>query len=125
MNKFNKSQLIFTIGFIVLFGNPNFDICIAQNSSDSLIKNITTDSILQRFMEERINTINEYNSLYYKKEKLNDSMTRMIIEAPLIANKALAGQFIILRIDEYGERIPLTIADKDKKNGTNKGCSEV
>lgn len=74
MNKFNKSQFVFTIGFIVLFGNPNFDICIAQNRSDSLIKNITTDSILQSFIEERINAINEYNSLYYKKEKQNDSI---------------------------------------------------
>ena len=74
MKKFNKSQLVFIIGFIVLFANPNFAICIAQNRSDSLHKNITTDSILQSFIEERINTINEYNSLYYKKEKLIDSI---------------------------------------------------
>ncbi len=42
----------------------------------------------------------------------------MKIEAPLIANKAKAGQFIIFRIDEFGERVPLTIADFDRKNGT-------
>lgn len=42
----------------------------------------------------------------------------MVIDAPLIAKKAKAGQFIILRTDEFGERIPLTIADYDADNGT-------
>jgi len=42
----------------------------------------------------------------------------MKIKAPLVAKKAQAGQFIILRIDEQGERIPLTIADYDRKEGT-------
>lgn len=40
------------------------------------------------------------------------------IEAPKIAQKRQAGQFIILRVDEHGERIPLTIADSDIKQGT-------
>ena len=40
------------------------------------------------------------------------------VAAPLVARKALAGQFIILRIDEAGERIPLTIADYDRGDGT-------
>ena len=40
------------------------------------------------------------------------------MEAPLIAKKAKAGQFIILRLDEQGERIPLTIADYDREKGT-------
>jgi ferredoxin--NADP+ reductase len=53
-----------------------------------------------------------------KKENLNDSVTRMVIDAPLVALKAMPGQFIILRVDEFGERIPLTIADSDSKNGT-------
>lgn len=53
-----------------------------------------------------------------KKDVLNPSMTRMDIEAPLIAKKAQAGQFIILRVDEFGERIPLTIADYSKEKGT-------
>ena len=53
-----------------------------------------------------------------KKDILNPSMTRMEIEAPLIAKKAKAGQFIILRVDEFGERIPLTIADYSEKKGT-------
>lgn len=53
-----------------------------------------------------------------KKEKLNLIMTRMIIKAPLIAQKAKAGQFVILRVNEHGERIPLTIADYDKNQGT-------
>jgi NAD(P)H-flavin reductase len=42
----------------------------------------------------------------------------MIISAPRIARKARAGQFIILRIDDSGERIPLTIADFDREKGT-------
>ena len=53
-----------------------------------------------------------------QKRKLNDSMTLMVIEAPLIAAKAKAGQFIILRVNEHGERIPLTIADYDREKGT-------
>ena len=53
-----------------------------------------------------------------RKQYLNDSMVLMDIEAPLIAKKAKAGQFIILRIDEKGERIPLTMADWDAENGT-------
>ena len=48
-----------------------------------------------------------------KKESLNQSVVRMEIEAPLVARKALAGQFVILRADERGERIPLTIAGCD------------
>ena len=44
-----------------------------------------------------------------KKQVLNPTVTRMDIEAPLIAKKAEPGQFIILRVDEKGERIPLTV----------------
>lgn len=53
-----------------------------------------------------------------KKEELNEQVTLMEIEAPLIARKALPGQFIIFRVREGGERIPLTIADYDRDNGT-------
>lgn len=53
-----------------------------------------------------------------KKRKLNDSMTLMVIDAPFIARKAKAGQFVILRVNEHGERIPLTIADYDREKGT-------
>ena len=53
-----------------------------------------------------------------KKEVLNPTVTRMEIEAPLIAKKAEPGQFIILRVDEKGERIPLTVADFDRERGT-------
>ncbi|MBO4831253.1 MAG: sulfide/dihydroorotate dehydrogenase-like FAD/NAD-binding protein [Oscillospiraceae bacterium] len=53
-----------------------------------------------------------------KKRRLNDTVTLIEVTAPAIAKKARAGQFIILRVDEYGERIPLTIADTDKENGT-------
>lgn len=52
------------------------------------------------------------------KEVLNPTVTRMDIDAPLIAKKAEPGQFIILRVDEDGERIPLTIADYDRDKGT-------
>ena len=53
-----------------------------------------------------------------KKRQLNSAVTLMEVEAPLIAKKALAGQFIIFRVDEKGERIPLTIADYDREKGT-------
>jgi len=53
-----------------------------------------------------------------KKEKLNSTVGRMEIEAPLIAKKAQPGQFIILRVDQDGERIPLTIAGYDREKGT-------
>lgn len=56
--------------------------------------------------------------LIKEKRRLNSSMTLMVIQAPLIAKKAKAGQFIILRINDFGERIPLTIADCDIDNGT-------
>ena len=52
------------------------------------------------------------------KRRLNDTVTLMEIEAPDVAKKALAGQFIIFRLDEYGERVPLTIADTDPSRGT-------
>ena len=52
------------------------------------------------------------------KEVLNPTVTKMEIEGPLIAKKAQPGQFIILRVDEKGERIPLTIADYDRQKGT-------
>lgn len=53
-----------------------------------------------------------------EKRELNDQVTLMVIEAPLIAKKAKAGQFIIFRTDELGERVPLTIADHDALAGT-------
>ena len=53
-----------------------------------------------------------------KKRRLNDSVVLMEVKAPLIAKKAQAGQFIIFRVDEQGERVPLTIADYDREAGT-------
>ena len=53
-----------------------------------------------------------------RKEILNPTVTLMDIEAPLIAKKAEPGQFIILRVDENGERIPLTVAGYDREKGT-------
>ncbi len=53
-----------------------------------------------------------------RKKELNASVTLMEIEAPFVARKAKAGQFIIFRIDEEGERVPLTIAGYDREKGT-------
>ena len=53
-----------------------------------------------------------------RKKELNSAVTLMDIEAPFIAKKAKAGQFIIFRIDEQGERVPLTIAGYDREKGT-------
>lgn len=53
-----------------------------------------------------------------EKKILSNNVKLLKIQAPLVAKKALPGQFIILRIDEKGERIPLTIADSDLKKGT-------
>ena len=52
------------------------------------------------------------------KRELNASVTYMEIEAPFVAKKAKAGQFIIFRLDEQGERVPLTIAGYDREKGT-------
>ena len=53
-----------------------------------------------------------------EKKDLNPQIFLMEVEAPLIAKKAEPGQFIILRIDEHGERVPFTIADFDREKGT-------
>ena len=53
-----------------------------------------------------------------RKKELNSSVTLMEIEAPFVAKKAKAGQFIIFRIDEKSERVPLTIAGYDREKGT-------
>ncbi|MBP3411536.1 MAG: sulfide/dihydroorotate dehydrogenase-like FAD/NAD-binding protein, partial [Clostridia bacterium] len=53
-----------------------------------------------------------------KKRVLNDTVTLMEIKAPLVARKAQPGQFIIFRIDDEGERVPLTIAGYDREAGT-------
>jgi len=54
------------------------------------------------------------------KRVLNEAATttELVIEAPLVARKCKAGQFIIFRLDELGERVPLTIADYDREKGT-------
>jgi len=53
-----------------------------------------------------------------EKEVLSDVTKLMVVETPLVARKAQAGQFVIVRVDEYGERVPLTIADYDREAGT-------
>ena len=59
------------------------------------------------------------------KKNLNKAVVQMEIEAPLVAKKAKAGQFIILRVDEEGERIPLTVAGTDVEQGTVKIIFQV
>ncbi len=53
-----------------------------------------------------------------KKEKLNEQVVLIVIDAPFIASKAEPGQFVILRVDELGERVPFTIEDYDREKGT-------
>ena len=60
-----------------------------------------------------------------KKRILNPTVTMMDIYAPLVAKKAQAGQFIILRVDEDGERIPLTVAGYDRQAGSVKIIFQV
>ena len=55
-----------------------------------------------------------------KRKQLNNTVVELHIEAPLVAKKAQPGQFIILRVDEEGERIPLTVAGVDVSLGTVK-----
>lgn len=53
-----------------------------------------------------------------EKKSLTDLVSKMVIEAPFVAKKALPGQFIILRVDKQGERVPFTIADYNREKGT-------
>jgi len=53
-----------------------------------------------------------------EKTYLQEMVVRMVVEAPEIAQKRKAGQFIVLQIDDKGERIPLTIVDSDPAKGT-------
>jgi len=53
-----------------------------------------------------------------KKDVLNPTVSRLVVDAPFVAKKGLPGQFIILRVDDEGERIPLTIADTDPETGS-------
>ncbi len=52
------------------------------------------------------------------KKELNTSVTSLTLKAPFIAKKVMPGQFVIVRIDQLGERIPLTVSDFDRENGT-------
>ena len=60
-----------------------------------------------------------------RRKSLNPTVTQLEIEAPLVANKAKAGQFIILRVNAEGERIPLTVAGVNKNDGTVKIIFQV
>ena len=60
-----------------------------------------------------------------EKKILNPTVVQLLVEAPLVAKKARPGQFIILRVDEDGERIPLTVAGTDKEKGTVKVIYQI
>ena len=68
----------------------------------------------------RTSDIERMNRMFkiVRKKELNSAVTLMEIEAPFVAKKAKAGQFIIFRVDETGERVPLTIAGYDREKGT-------
>jgi ferredoxin--NADP+ reductase len=53
-----------------------------------------------------------------EKERLNPTVTKMVVDAPFVAKRAKAGQFIILRVDDQGERVPFTIAGADPETGS-------
>lgn len=53
-----------------------------------------------------------------EKKKLNEQVTWITLDAPFVARKVEPGQFVIIRIDEKGERVPLTVADFDREKGT-------
>lgn len=65
----------------------------------------------------RTSDIERMNRMFkiVRKKELNSAVTLMEIEAPFVAKKAKAGQFIIFRVDETGERVPLTIAGYDRE----------
>jgi len=88
-----------------------------------------TDSKVQQLLLNRKDIFDDYSidnfqnefSKYYKilkKEELNEQITLFEVHAPYVARKVKAGQFIILRVDEFGERIPLTVADYDRVKGS-------
>ncbi len=60
----------------------------------------------------------EGKAIIIKKEDISPEIVRWIVQAPLIAKKVQPGQFIILRVHEKGERVPLTVADFDREKGT-------
>jgi ferredoxin--NADP+ reductase len=81
----------------------------------------TKRPLLDIFFSNETNQIfkeGEYMAKIIKKRALNPTVTLMEAEAPLVAARAEPGQFVILRADARGERIPLTIADYDRERGT-------
>ena len=73
------------------------------------------------FLSAYVENFREVRLQVYKivnKKLLNEAVVLVEVEAPFIAKKVLPGQFIIFRIDEQGERVPLTVADYDREKGT-------
>ena len=85
---------------------------------DGQVHGVPVDGVEAFFREQVLGGAEPGRFQILLRQPLNDEVTRMDIYAPLIARKAKAGQFIILRTDAAGERIPLTIADHDAAAGT-------
>ena len=73
---------------------------------------------MQAFFAKKAEDGGEVMVRVKRKEKLNETVGKMELEAELIAKKAEPGQFVIVRAKEESERIPLTIADYDREEGT-------
>ena len=74
---------------------------------------VLLSAYVEYFREVRLQVFKIVN-----KKLLNEAVVLVEVEAPFIAKKVLPGQFIIFRIDEQGERVPLTVADYDREKGT-------
>ncbi|HOY65134.1 MAG TPA: hypothetical protein PK745_18360, partial [bacterium] len=60
----------------------------------------------------------ERNNVILEKEEISPTIFHFLFKTPEIAKQAKAGQFVVVRVDEQGERVPLTIADFDREKGT-------
>ncbi len=118
MQAFEKTPLIFIAntqseGILILINRRRCDIIYNVRPCAAHIAPLPPS---QTSLIRKGNYIPMYKIV--KKENLNPTVTKMVIDAPLVAAKVEPGQFIILRVDENGERIPLTVADYDREGGT-------
>lgn len=82
--------------------------------------NLCYDNSNKNHLQKKVQRRKEVANMFriVNKKELNSAVTLLEIEAPFVAKKAKAGQFIIFRVDEFSERVPLTIADYDREKGT-------
>lgn len=103
---------------------------LTSDDKSVMIKAVMGSTPVTAFSHKKAHTRRKYRkdeSMYriVSKKILNPTVTMMDVEAPLIAKKAEPGQFIILRVNEDGERIPLTVAGYDRDAGTVKIIFQV